>query len=179
MGETQTYRDRIGVPMSTETWICTGNAVRHVPNSDDGLHEYRKDCPPGAGTGPRQLLRWHHAERQPAKTSSFRMGRLRSSNTRARLSRLAIFQSQPPRRSGWVLEGAVEQVHNEATAFGHRERRLMVNPVGLYQEPVERATDEARPTGSPGAAARSRGRVRELARRGGRGQVRQTYPGAT
>ena len=39
MGETQTYRVRNGVPMSTETWICTGTPSGHVPNSDDTAEE--------------------------------------------------------------------------------------------------------------------------------------------
>jgi hypothetical protein len=103
--------------------------VRHVPNSDDGLQEYRKIASRGAGTGLRQLLRRHHAERQLAKTSSFRMGRQRSSTTRLDYLDWPSFNRRRHAESGWVLGGAMEQVPIEATTFGHRDRRLMANPV--------------------------------------------------
>jgi FAD/FMN-containing dehydrogenase len=42
-----------------------------------------------------------------------------------------------------VLGGAMARVPNDATAFAHRDRRLMVNVAALYEEPEDRAEHEA------------------------------------
>jgi FAD/FMN-containing dehydrogenase len=42
-----------------------------------------------------------------------------------------------------VLGGAMARVPADATAFAHRESRIMVNLAALYQNPEERATHEA------------------------------------
>lgn len=42
-----------------------------------------------------------------------------------------------------VLGGAMARVPADATAFAHRDRRMMVNLVGIYQRPDERADQEA------------------------------------
>jgi FAD/FMN-containing dehydrogenase len=42
-----------------------------------------------------------------------------------------------------VLGGAVSRVPNDATAYAHRDRRIMVNVAALYQQPEEKAAHEA------------------------------------
>jgi hypothetical protein len=79
-----------------------------------------------------------------------------------------------------MLGGAMARVPNDATAFAHRDRRLMVNAAALYEEPTERATHEVWVDGF--AQALQRGPVGAyvnfLGDEGG-ARVRQAYPGAT
>src|SRR5207342_1522901 len=42
-----------------------------------------------------------------------------------------------------VLGGAMARVPVDATAFAHRQRRIMVNVAALYQDPAEAPTHEA------------------------------------
>ncbi len=42
-----------------------------------------------------------------------------------------------------VLGGAIARVTNDATAYAHRQRRLMVNVAALYQDPADRQRLEA------------------------------------
>lgn len=46
-----------------------------------------------------------------------------------------------------VLGGAVARVPVEATAFAHRERKLVINVVSAFEEPDDRATNEEWVTG--------------------------------
>jgi FAD/FMN-containing dehydrogenase len=79
-----------------------------------------------------------------------------------------------------VLGGAMARVPNDATAFAHRDRRLMVNVAALYEHPDEQATHEAWVTdlydvlrdGDPS------GYVNFLVDEGSE-RVRAAYPGAT
>jgi FAD/FMN-containing dehydrogenase len=79
------------------------------------------------------------------------------------------------------LGGAMARVAGDATAFGHRSAKLMVNVAVMYQRPEERAEHEAwaedvvtAMTGGPGAPA-------YLGFVGDEGQegVRRAYPAAT
>ena len=79
-----------------------------------------------------------------------------------------------------VLGGAMARVPAEATAFAHRERRIMVNVAALYERPEEAALHEAWVTdfaaalrqGEPGAYAGFLGNE-------GEARVREAYPGPT
>ncbi|MGH2589777.1 MAG: FAD-binding oxidoreductase, partial [Actinomycetota bacterium] len=53
-----------------------------------------------------------------------------------------------------VLGGAMARVPNDATAFAHRDRRLMVNVGALFEEPGDRAEHEAWVAGSSAALQR-------------------------
>jgi hypothetical protein len=79
-----------------------------------------------------------------------------------------------------VLGGAMARIPDDATAFAHRTRRMMVNVAALYQNPEEAAAHEAWATqfaaalrqGPPGAY------VGFLGDEGG-ARVGEAYPGAT
>ena len=70
-----------------------------------------------------------------------------------------------------VLGGAAARVPADATAYAHRDRRIMVNVAAFYEghddRPVQQAWVDAT-RGRP--AARATGRLRELPRRRGRGR---------
>jgi FAD/FMN-containing dehydrogenase len=81
-----------------------------------------------------------------------------------------------------VLGGAVARVPDDATAYAHRQRRLMINVAAMFEDPTERAEHEA-------WAADLAGRLHD--ERAGRGvyvnflgdegadRVRDAYPGGT
>jgi FAD/FMN-containing dehydrogenase len=79
-----------------------------------------------------------------------------------------------------VLGGAMTRVPNDATAFAHRDRRLMVNVGAIFEEPEDRAEHEAWTTET--AAALQRGPtgayVNFLADEG-EARIHDAYPGRT
>jgi FAD/FMN-containing dehydrogenase len=79
-----------------------------------------------------------------------------------------------------VLGGAMARVPNEATAFAHRDRRVMINVAALFEQPEERALHEA--WVSEFAAALQRGPagayVNFLGDEGD-ARIREAYPGST
>jgi FAD binding domain-containing protein/berberine-like enzyme len=79
-----------------------------------------------------------------------------------------------------VLGGAMARVSNDATAFAHRDRRLMVNVAALYEEPDERPAYEAWTTAF--AAALQRGPIGAYVNfvgDEGEARIRDAYPGPT
>ena len=79
-----------------------------------------------------------------------------------------------------VLGGAMARVPADATAFAHRDRRIMTNVAAMYQSPEERPVHEAwvadlaseLSRGAPGAYAGFLGDE-------GEERVRDAYPGST
>jgi FAD/FMN-containing dehydrogenase len=79
-----------------------------------------------------------------------------------------------------VLGGAMERISSEATAFAHRQSRIMVNVAALYEKPEEKETHEAWATefaaalrqNDGGAYVNFLGVVDQA-------QVRAAYPGRT
>jgi len=96
------------------------------------------------------------------------------------LDRLQASTAQLPAAQIRVLGGAVERVAAEATAFGHRHRRLMVNVAAVYASPGEDAVHRVWAEGA--AAALRRGEdaayVNFLGDDGAE-RVRAAYPGST
>ncbi|MGH2637591.1 MAG: FAD-binding oxidoreductase [Actinomycetota bacterium] len=79
-----------------------------------------------------------------------------------------------------VLGGAMARVPDEATAFGHRQSRIMVNVASLYERPDEKAAREAWVAGLAAALRQGDGGayVNFLGDEG-EARVRAAYPGAT
>ncbi len=78
-----------------------------------------------------------------------------------------------------VLGGAMARVPVEATAFAHRQRRMMVNVVALYQDPGERAMHDAWTADFAAALSQGKGGVYvNFLGAEGAGRVREAYPGA-
>jgi FAD/FMN-containing dehydrogenase len=79
-----------------------------------------------------------------------------------------------------VLGGAMGRIADDATAYSHRQRRIMVNLGAFYNSPEERATRQiwiddfaaALPQKDPGAYVNFMGAE-------GEARVRSAYPGAT
>ena len=79
-----------------------------------------------------------------------------------------------------VLGGAIARVPDDATAYGHRQRRIMANVAAMYQQPGEAAEHEAwvaklaatLSQGQPGVYVGFLGDE-------GPERVREAYPGAT
>jgi len=80
-----------------------------------------------------------------------------------------------------VLGGAMAQVADDATAFGHRGARLMVNVAVMYQRPGERAEHETWAADVVRAMSDGPGPPAYLGFVGDEGQagVRRAYPAAT
>jgi FAD/FMN-containing dehydrogenase len=79
-----------------------------------------------------------------------------------------------------ALGGAMARVPNDATAFAHRERGLMVNVAALYNDPAEIPTHEAWVDGL--ASALQRGPVGAYVNflgDEGEARVHDAYPDAT
>lgn len=79
-----------------------------------------------------------------------------------------------------VLGGAMARVPNEATAYAHRDRKIMVNVAALYQDPAEKARHEA--WAADFAAALTQGKAGAYSNflgDEGSARVREAYPGAT
>ena len=96
------------------------------------------------------------------------------------LDRMRASTAQMPAAQIRVLGGAAARVPSEATAFAHRDRRLMMNVVAVYaspdEDPVHRAwADDAAAAlrqGKDGAYVNFLGDEGEV-------RVRAAYPGAT
>ena len=96
------------------------------------------------------------------------------------VERLGASTAQTPIAQIRVLGGAMARVPNEATAFAHRDRRLMMTVVALYEEPAERATHEAWIGGLAQALQRGpAGAYVGFLGDEGEARVRQAYPGTT
>ena len=79
-----------------------------------------------------------------------------------------------------TLGGAMARVPNDATAFGHRERRMMINVAALYTDPTEIPTHQAWVDGL--ASALQRGPVGAYVNflgDEGEARVHDAYPDAT
>jgi FAD/FMN-containing dehydrogenase len=79
-----------------------------------------------------------------------------------------------------VLGGAVARVPNDATAFAHRDRRIMVNLAALYEDPRDRDDREAW-VGQFAQAVVGEGTGAYVNFLNGDGatRIREAYPGAT
>ena len=96
------------------------------------------------------------------------------------LDRLGASSAQMSVAQIRVLGGAVARVRNEATAYAHRRRRIMVNVAALYARPGEAAVHEA--WAGEAAASLRRGEDRVYVNfLGDEGpeRVRAAYPGET
>jgi FAD/FMN-containing dehydrogenase len=79
-----------------------------------------------------------------------------------------------------VLGGAVARVPVEATAFAHRQRRIMASVAAIYQQPDEAAKHEAWVTDFAAALQRGEaGAYVNFLSDEGAARVREAYPGAT
>jgi FAD/FMN-containing dehydrogenase len=79
-----------------------------------------------------------------------------------------------------VLGGAMARVPNDATAFAHRDRRLMVNVGALFEEPEDRAEHEAWAEGCSAALQRGpTGAYVNFVGDEGEARIRDAYPGRT
>jgi FAD/FMN-containing dehydrogenase len=79
-----------------------------------------------------------------------------------------------------VLGGAMARVPNDATAFAHRDRRLMVNVGALFEEPQDRAEHEAWVAGSSAALQRGpTGAYVNFLADEGEARIHDAYPGRT
>jgi FAD/FMN-containing dehydrogenase len=71
-------------------------------------------------------------------------------------------------------------VPNDATAFAHRDRRLMVNVAALFEEPEDRAEHEAWAVGCTATLQRGRtGAYVNFLGDEGEARIRDAYPGPT
>jgi FAD/FMN-containing dehydrogenase len=79
-----------------------------------------------------------------------------------------------------VLGGAMARVPNDATAFAHRDRRLMVNVGALFEEPEDRAEHQAWTTETSAALQRGpTGAYVNFLGDEGEARIREAYPGPT
>jgi FAD/FMN-containing dehydrogenase len=78
-----------------------------------------------------------------------------------------------------VLGGAMARVRADATAFAHRQRRIMVNVAALYENPSDRAEHEAWVTDLTAALRPEPGAYVGFLGDEGEARVRDAYPGPT
>lgn len=78
-----------------------------------------------------------------------------------------------------VLGGAMARVPVEATAFAHRQRRIMVNVAALVENPDQLAVHEVRVREIAAALQQGPGAYVNFVGDEGAARVREAYPGAT
>jgi FAD/FMN-containing dehydrogenase len=78
-----------------------------------------------------------------------------------------------------VLGGAVARVPNDATAYAHRDRRIMVNTACLFQDPDERPIHDEWAAELAATLGSDRGAYVNFLGSEGEERVRQAYPGPT
>ena len=79
-----------------------------------------------------------------------------------------------------VLGGAMARVHADATAFAHRKSRIMVNLAALYNQPGQKAEQEALVSNFAAALKQSdEGVYVNFLGNEGQARLRSAYPGAT
>jgi len=79
-----------------------------------------------------------------------------------------------------VLGGAMARIPVDATAFAHRNSKIMVNLAGLYQQPEEKATHEAWVSDFAAALEQSdHGAYVNFLGEEGPDRIRAAYPGST
>jgi FAD/FMN-containing dehydrogenase len=79
-----------------------------------------------------------------------------------------------------VLGGAMARVPNDATAFAHRDRRLMVNVGAVYEEPEDRAEHEAWVRACSAALQKGEtGAYMNFLGDEGEARIHEAYPGPT
>ncbi len=78
-----------------------------------------------------------------------------------------------------VLGGAVARVPQEATAYAHRRRKIMVNVASMYQQPEEAETHQAWVAHLSTALGDNGEAYVNFLGAEGMARVRQAYPGAT
>jgi len=77
-----------------------------------------------------------------------------------------------------VLGGAMARVPNDATAFAHRRRRILVNVAAMDEQPDEMPTHEAWTTNVAAALCRDDpGAYVNFLGNEGKARVREAYPG--
>jgi FAD/FMN-containing dehydrogenase len=90
-----------------------------------------------------ELYQGPEPEAQLASGSNFFVDSLESTGAEAILEQLPQSTAMMKAVQLRVLGGAVARVPNEATAFGHRDRRLMVNVSAMYADPSETETHQS------------------------------------
>ncbi len=79
-----------------------------------------------------------------------------------------------------VLGGAMRRVPVEATAFAHRNSKIMVNITGVYRKPEEKATHEAWAREFASALLQNdKGAYVGFLGDAGEAGIRAAYPGST
>jgi FAD/FMN-containing dehydrogenase len=78
-----------------------------------------------------------------------------------------------------VLGGAMARVPNDATAFAHRDRRIMVNLAALYTETADRTRHEAWVAGFSAALHQGDGAYVNFLGDDGPARIHEAFPGAT
>jgi FAD/FMN-containing dehydrogenase len=127
-----------------------------------------------------ELYEGPEPEPQLASGSNFFVDSLETAGAEAILDQLPKSTAMMKAVQLRVLGGALARVPNDATAFGHRDRKLMVNIAAMYADPGEAETHQAWIDGLAGS----------LGKNGGGGYVgflgaedeetlRAAYPGAT
>ena len=93
---------------------------------------------------------------------------------------LRASNAQIPAAQIRVLGGAMARVPVDATAFAHRQRRMMVNVAAIYTQPDEAATHEAWVTDfASGLRQGDTGAYVNFLGDEGVARIREAYPGAT
>jgi FAD/FMN-containing dehydrogenase len=78
-----------------------------------------------------------------------------------------------------ALGGAAARVPNDATAYAHRDRRLMVNVAAVFEDPAERPTHDAWAADVAATLGTGPGGYVNFLGDEGQARVREAYPGPT